>query len=135
MLPITRCEQRQAPQQTRQVTVGISLALQKMAAFAKAVAPLDTTVLLLGERGVGKDHMAKMIHSMRQSKGRFITVDCAALPESLMETELFGHAKGAFTGAQGPKKGLVESARGGTLFLNEIGEVPIRQQSVYLRLV
>lgn len=130
-----RQEPRQEPQQIPRPTIGQSQVMKQMVAFAKAVAPLNTTVLLLGERGVGKDHMAKMIHSMHERSGNFVTVDCGALPESLIETELFGHAKGAFTGAEGTKKGLVECAEGGTLFLNEIGEVPIRQQSMYLRLV
>jgi DNA-binding NtrC family response regulator len=102
----------------------------------QSVAPTKTTVLMSGETGTGKTILAKLIHqhSNRQN-AQFISVHCGAIPDNLIESELFGHEKGAFTGAVSRKVGLVESARGGTLFLDEIGDVPLSLQVKLLRLL
>lgn len=100
------------------------------------VAPTDTTVLVLGESGTGKELVARALHEQSQrSHGPMISVNCAAIPETLIESELFGHEKGAFTGANANRKGLVEAADGGTLFLDEIGELPLEAQARLLRLL
>ncbi len=104
-------------------------------AFTQAllVAKVDTTVLLTGESGCGKDFMARFIHDHSNRAGSiYKSVNCAALPENLVESELFGHEKGAFSGADRAKKGLVEQAHGGTLLLNEIGELPLALQAKLL---
>ena len=112
---------------------------EQMAAVAKLVmkfAPLNETVLILGENGTGKDKVAKAIHANSlRSKSPFIAVNCAAITESLMESELFGYNKGAFTGATKDKVGFFEAAHGGTLFLDEIGEMPKHIQSKLLRII
>ncbi len=103
---------------------------------SKKVAPFDTSVLITGESGVGKEVVAKLIHrSSRRSKGPFIAINCAALPENLIEAELFGYKKGSFSGAYTDKKGIVEEAEGGTLFLDEIGDLPLSLQAKLLRLL
>ena len=104
--------------------VGKSRAVLGVLAKVSQVAPTSSAVLLLGETGTGKELLAHAIHdhSPRRS-GPFVKINCAALPPSLIETELFGHEKGAFTGASGPKAGRFELADGGTLFLDEIGEL------------
>ena len=102
----------------------------------KLIAPHDTTVLLTGNSGTGKELVAKAIHynSHRNRKG-FYAINCAALPKELMESELFGHARGAFTGATKAYKGLFREASGGTLFLDEIGELPLDVQAKFLRVI
>ncbi len=103
---------------------------------SKKVAPFDTSVLITGESGVGKEVVAKLIHrSSRRSKGPFIAINCAALPDNLIEAELFGYKKGSFSGAYTDKKGIVEEAEGGTLFLDEIGDLPLSLQAKLLRLL
>jgi DNA-binding NtrC family response regulator len=98
------------------------------------VAPTDSTVLLLGESGTGKELIARSLHlQSRRSAGPFVPVNVGAIPESLVESELFGHARGAFTGASGERTGLVEQSDGGTLFLDEIGDMPLAAQVKLLR--
>ncbi|MBI4208411.1 MAG: sigma-54-dependent Fis family transcriptional regulator [Deltaproteobacteria bacterium] len=100
------------------------------------IADYKTTVLILGESGTGKELVAKALHyNSQRSGGSFVTVNCGAIPENLLESELFGHVKGAFTGATQTKKGLFEEAHGGTLFLDEIGELPLMLQVKLLRVL
>lgn len=102
----------------------------------KRVSRMDTTILATGESGTGKEVIMKTIHNMSSRKdGSFISVNCGALPESLLESELFGYEKGAFTGAEQQRAGLFESARDGTLFLDEIGEMPLKMQVKLLRVL
>ncbi len=95
----------------------------------------EEPVLLLGETGVGKNHVAELVHRTSGRKGKFVVVHTPSIPETLFESELFGHKKGAFTGASESKKGLVEEAAGGTLFLDEIAEIPISFQAKLLQLI
>ena len=111
-----------------------SPAMQEVLELAGQVAPLDTTVLVQGESGTGKEFVVRMIHDQsRRASGPFISVNCAALTETLLESELFGHVRGAFTGAVRDKAGLFELASSGTLFLDEIGEVALTIQAKLLR--
>jgi transcriptional regulator with PAS, ATPase and Fis domain len=108
--------------------------MQEVLELAAQVAPLDTTVLVYGESGTGKEFVVRMIHEQsRRAGGSFVSVNCAALTETLLESELFGHARGAFTGAVRDKPGLFEVASNGTLFLDEIGEVAPTVQAKLLR--
>ena len=108
--------------------------MQEVLEFAAQVAPLDTTVLVCGESGTGKEFVVRMIHEQsRRASGPFVSVNCAALTETLLESELFGHVRGAFTGAVRDKPGLFEVASNGTLFLDEIGEVAPTVQAKLLR--
>jgi formate hydrogenlyase transcriptional activator len=116
--------------------VGSSQALRKVLAQAARVAPMDSTVLILGETGTGKELIARAIHKRSKRSGRaFVRVDCAAIPASLIASELFGHEKGAFTGALQRHLGRFELANGGTIFLDEIGELPTETQSALLRVL
>jgi len=104
--------------------------------IAEKVAPTDLPVLIDGESGTGKELMAKVIHANgKRSKGPFISVNCGAIPHDLLESELFGHIKGAFTGAVSDRKGKFETANGGTIFLDEIGELPLSGQVKLLRVL
>jgi len=116
--------------------VGECEAMRDVFQRVERVAPTDTTVLILGESGTGKELVARALHKQStRADAPLITVNCAAIPESLIESELFGHEKGAFTGAVGEHKGLVEAADGGTLFLDEIGELPPAAQARLLRVL
>ena len=111
-----------------------SAAMQEVLEFAARVAPLDTTVLVYGESGTGKEFIVRMIHDQSpRASGPFVSINCAALTETLLESELFGHVRGAFTGAVRDKAGLFEVAGNGTLFLDEIGEVAPTVQAKLLR--
>ncbi len=119
-----------------QEIIGNSLVIQSMLNKVQQVAPLDATVLVLGETGTGKELVAKAIHNLSKRKDNaFITINCAALPSQLIESELFGHEKGSFTGAIEKKIGKFEVANGGTIFLDEIGELPLEIQSKLLRVL
>ncbi len=116
--------------------VGTGPAMQAVHERIARVAPTDMTVLVLGESGTGKELVARAIHEQSPRKDApLIAVNCAAIPDSLLESELFGHEKGAFTGATGKRIGLVEAASGGTLFLDEIGELPYAAQGQLLRVL
>jgi formate hydrogenlyase transcriptional activator len=116
--------------------VGDSPALKKVLDQVMTVASSDATVLILGETGTGKELVARAIHSMsRRKDGSFIKVNCAAIPTGLLESELFGHERGAFTGAISQKVGRMELAHGGTLFLDEVGEIPLELQPKLLRVL
>src|SRR5450631_1402724 len=116
--------------------VGDSPALKKVLDQVVTVASSDATVLILGETGTGKELVARAIHSMsRRKDGSFIKVNCAAIPTGLLESELFGHERGAFTGAISQKVGRMELAHGGTLFLDEVGEIPLELQPKLLRVL
>jgi transcriptional regulator with PAS, ATPase and Fis domain len=111
-----------------------SAAMQEVLELAARVAPLDTTVLVHGESGTGKEFIVRMIHDQSpRAGGPFVSINCAALTESLLESELFGHVRGAFTGAVRDKPGLFETAARGTLFLDEVGEVAPTVQAKLLR--
>ena len=117
------------------VTSAPSGAMQKLDELIATVAPSRSTVLITGESGSGKEVAAKKLHKLSNRKGLFVAVHCAALPENLLESELFGHEKGAFTGASDMRKGRFELADGGTLFLDEIGEIPLSIQVKLLRVL
>ena len=116
--------------------VGNSNALNHAIQVAIQVAPTDMTVLINGESGTGKESFSKIIHSMSKRKhGEFIAVNCGAIPEGTIDSELFGHEKGSFTGANEARKGYFEVTDGGTIFLDEIGEMPLSTQSRLLRIL
>lgn len=113
---------------------GRSEAARELAAFVRRIAASDATVLLLGETGTGKERVARAIHHLsKRSERRCVVVNCAAIPGELLESELFGYVRGAFTGANRDKAGLFEEASGGTLFLDEIGEMPLALQAKLTR--
>ncbi len=116
--------------------IGQSQPMQDIFNLIRDVAPMDSTVLITGETGTGKGLAAKAIHTNSpRCNGPFVTVNCGAIPEHLMETELFGHQKGAFTDAKETKKGRLELAHGGTIFLDEVGEIGMRMQIDLLRVI
>ena len=113
-----------------------SASMKRTMSLAKVASASDGTICLLGESGAGKDHLAKWIHeNSRRSSGPFVPINCAVLPETLAESELFGHERGAFTGAAVQKRGLLELAEGGTILLNEIGELSIGLQAKLLSFI
>lgn len=114
--------------------VGTSEGLAELSKLVRLVAPRSTTVLIEGETGTGKELVAKALHRLSQRANKpFIVLNCAAIPEALLEAELFGHTRGAFTGAVRSRTGRIEAADGGTLFLDEIGEMPLALQAKMLR--
>jgi DNA-binding NtrC family response regulator len=116
--------------------VGGSAAMREVLELLKKVAPTRTTVLITGESGTGKEVVARAIHHFSEVAERiFLPVNCAAIPETLLESQLFGHVRGAFTGAIGAQEGLFARARGGTIFLDEIGDMPVGLQSKLLRAI
>jgi transcriptional regulator with GAF, ATPase, and Fis domain len=121
---------------TGEEIVGADFGLKEVMHRVRHVAPLSSPVLLLGETGTGKEVIAGAIHNMsKRMEGSFIKVNCGAIPESLIDSELFGHEKGAFTGATTQKRGRFERANGGTIFLDEIGELPLQAQVRLLRVL
>ncbi|MGC3874799.1 sigma-54-dependent transcriptional regulator [Halomonas sp. GXIMD04776] len=128
----TSASEAAAPQEM----VGDCPAMQVVYNRIRKTAPADVTVLIQGESGTGKELVARALHRQsRRAKAPLICVNCAAIPETLIESELFGHEKGAFTGASAARTGLVEAADGGTLFLDEIGELPLDAQARLLRVL
>jgi DNA-binding NtrC family response regulator len=116
--------------------IGESKAINEVLSTVARVAPTDSTILIRGESGTGKELVARAIHALSQRKNeKFIPVSCAALPETLLESELFGYEKGAFTGATKKREGRFELADGGTLFLDEIGDIPLETQVKLLRVI
>ena len=116
--------------------VARSTAMRAVVALTERVALVDSPVLLTGESGSGKERIARLLHARsRRARGPFIPVNCGALPESLLESELFGHVKGAFTGADRDHEGLFEAAASGTLLLDEVGEIPLPVQVKLLRVL
>jgi two-component system response regulator AtoC len=114
--------------------MGTSPAIQKVIELVDRVSETEATVLITGETGTGKELVANALHkTSRRSKGPLVAINCAAMPEELLESELFGHVRGAFTDAKAPRRGLFLKAQGGTLFLDEIGEMPIGMQPKLLR--
>ncbi len=113
-----------------------SNAMKKVIGMVQTVAPLDSTVLVTGESGTGKEKLVDLLHRLgNRRNGPLVKVNCAALPENLLESELFGHIRGAFTGAIADQRGKFELAHGGTLFLDEIGELPLTSQAKLLRAI
>ena len=116
--------------------VGNDPALNRALEIAVAVAPTDITVLITGESGVGKENIPRIIHqNSRRRTGKYFAINCGAIPEGTVDSELFGHEKGSFTGAIDTRKGYFEEADGGTLFLDEIGELPLASQAKLLRVL
>jgi len=123
-------------QPSAQGLIGRSTAFQRMLGLVARVAPSQASVLLLGESGTGKELVARAVHEASPRAGKaLVAVDCSSLPETLFESELFGHERGAFTGATTTKAGLIEAASGGTLFLDEVGDIPLPMQVKLLRLL
>lgn len=115
------------------IIIGQSAPVKDLKRLIEVVATASTNVLVLGETGTGKELVARALHSHSGRKGKLVSVNCAAIPSELLESELFGHEKGAFTGADKARAGRFEMARGGTLFLDEIGDMPLALQSKLLR--
>ena len=130
------CREGEVPaKQPFEGIVGDSPPLRDALQQVEIVAPTDATVLVLGETGTGKELIARAIHHRSRRRERIVTINCAAIPSGLLESELFGHERGAFTGAIAHKVGLFEVANGGTLFLDEVGEIPLELQPKLLRVL
>ena len=117
------------------IIIGQSSPAKELKKLITVVAEAPTSVLVLGETGTGKELVARAIHATSGRRGRLVSVNCAAIPSELLESEIFGHEKGAFTGADKPREGRVELANGGTLFLDEIGDMPLPLQTKLLRVL
>src|SRR5262249_55890958 len=116
--------------------IGESPALKRVLKQVEIVAPTDSTALIMGETGTGTELNARAYHNLSEGRARtFVKLNCAAIPTGLLESELFGHEKGAFTGAIATKVGRFELADGGTLFLDEVGDIPLELQSKLLRVL
>ncbi len=115
--------------------VGASRALREMKQEIEYFAPTEATILITGETGVGKEVVARRIHQRSQRRGQFVALNCAGVPDALLESELFGHLRGSFTGAYRDTRGWLEQAKGGTIFLDEVGEMSLRMQALLLRFV
>jgi DNA-binding NtrC family response regulator len=115
--------------------VGRSLKMRQIFGLLKRVAPMDVGVLITGETGTGKELVARALHDQSGRKGEFVVLDCGSIPENLIESELFGHEKGSFTGATSAREGAFERAQGGTIFLDEIGELRLDMQPRLLRVL
>lgn len=132
--PLLRSLQKKAERQNTPILERTSGAFKKIYDKIRLVAPTNMSVLILGESGTGKEHIAEKIHARSKRSGKpFVPVDCGLLSKELAASELFGHEKGAFTGAESKKQGFWEEAAGGTLFLDEIGNLPIEVQQMLLR--
>src|SRR5262249_5673198 len=138
-------ERQRPPRHSDETIVGLgdfrmvaaSASMKQVLKFARRVAESEvSTILLEGESGTGKDVFAQFIHHCgRRREGPFVAINCAAIPETLLESELFGYEKGAFTDARAPKAGILEIASGGTIFLDEVGEMPLVLQAKLLRVL
>jgi len=115
--------------------IGESVVIRSLVREIDDIAPSDAKVLITGESGVGKDVVARRIHDRSGRQGRLVTINCAGVPESLLESELFGHVRGSFTGAFRDKRGWLDGAEDGTIFLDEVGEMSARMQAMLLRFV
>ena len=136
LLVENRSLKAQLAEKRRRAIIGTSLAWRRTMDIVMQAAPSEATVLLLGESGTGKELLARALHdNSARAKGPFIAVNCAAIPESILEAELFGYEKGAFTGASTARDGRFEAANGGTLFLDEIGEISRHVQVKLLRML
>ena len=130
IVPLDAVEVALAPETALGPLIGHSAAMRKVIATLAKVAPTDSTVLIVGESGTGKEVAARAVHEgSGRAKGPFVVVDCGSLPATLIESELFGHVRGAFTGAVRDRAGAFEMASGGTIFLDEIGELPLDLQT------
>ena len=116
-----------------ELLVGQSAPMREVKRLIELAAPSTSTILVQGETGTGKELVARAIHKLSGRKGKLVSVNCSAIPSELLESELFGHEKGAFTGADKPRAGRFEMASGGTLFLDEIGDMPLALQAKLLR--
>jgi transcriptional regulator with PAS, ATPase and Fis domain len=118
---------------TNDKLVGVSTALREIEQEIGWAARSDAKVLITGESGVGKDIVARLIHHRSRRPGSFMTINCAGMPDSLLESELFGHVRGSFTGAYRDKRGWLDTAQDGTIFMDEVGEMSLRMQALLLR--
>jgi DNA-binding NtrC family response regulator len=134
---VRQLSDRSIPRGTGESSLGVSPQIRRIAEMLPKLALHMSAILISGESGVGKEHVANELHRLacREGTANFVAVNCGAIAESLVESELFGHEKGAFTGAIKPKRGVFEQAKDGTLFLDEIGELPLPMQVKFLRAI